>query len=158
MRFIKYLKEEYLGITRDSKLGDTWTYYVNPDSSDLKELGRSNMRVRFIADNKNQKLYIWGALAANHFEGQDYLIKQGFIEKPKKNRVSFDSNFLNGMGDIKGNKLSTTMSDCHDFLLYPDEEEVNKKMTHSWSWLKQYFVNLVFIKKLKHLVKTGVIS
>lgn len=65
MRLERYLEEEW--VTKVKGFGNSVVdVFVNPDKSDMFEISQLGKYCRFIADNKNKKLYVWGWDKAVH--------------------------------------------------------------------------------------------
>lgn len=70
-QIIRLLEEWVMSVKVGSRICN---FYVNPNSSDLKELfqsvklSNSGYQVRYIADAKTQKVYVWDSYLLDHFK------------------------------------------------------------------------------------------
>jgi hypothetical protein len=142
MKFLSYLKEEYLDLYKNWSGGVE--VYVNPTPDDIKAL-RNVDGIRFSAQNSTKRLFIWDAGKCNHQEMITYLVQRKHI-KPLEPRIALNPDFFNGDADISGKKLS--INDSDDFIFF-SIETLEGRLKKNWDWLKPYFVNLNFIHNLQ---------
>jgi hypothetical protein len=84
------MNEEYL-MRVSSLLGKSAEIFVNPSKKELRDAGEA---IRFIADNKNKKLYVWNATHAFH--------KETWKSIKKDNRLEIDTTLCLGTAVKRG--------------------------------------------------------
>jgi len=102
MKFINYLNELYIGRAKatgyEGKIGRIPSYevFVNPSLKEINQAGGSDHAVRFVADFKNKKLYVFSVDC----------IHNDFFENMKRLDVSADLSYCSiGIADIEDGKL-----------------------------------------------------
>lgn len=78
MRLEAYLNEKYFKRIK-GRYGTSFEVFVNPTKKELMEAGAGDYGVRFIADNKYKKLYVWNALKLIHQEAWESMGFSGHI-------------------------------------------------------------------------------
>jgi len=164
MRFKQFIDEAYItlgrGLDIPSQTTAPFPIYKNPDSTDYKELRKSdrasttvrltlgkaisNVELRTIIDLKNKNLYVWDALLGVHIEGFGALKRDGEL------KIEPDSayNLFCGGGSLgKSNKLSGGY-DALSFVEYMQYyglgttsgyEGTKEDIENKCGWLKKYF-------------------
>lgn len=120
--------------------------YRNPTLGEVKSLKATNVGVRFIADSKFRKVYIWDASKSIHNEIFSFLVSLG-VE-------SWDNldYCVNGIANVSDSgQLTFTV---WDFAARPgemDNEKVNyfkRVKSQDWRWLDRYIPGAsVFLNK-----------
>lgn len=109
--------------------------FVNPTSDDLKELKAK--RVRFIADNKIKKVYIWDGYFAIH---NSVVPKLGYPEQ-------VGLNLFCGEAVVGTSKLFLSDADFVDYIVIKFEklnltqkeiEIIKFNLNQDWTWLDKY--------------------
>lgn len=113
MRFLNYLSEEYatrgkaiIGVKPGNDI--TFEIFVNPTSKELRELflDSSDGAVRYVADFKSKKLYVWKSDYI-HLEGLNAL--HDMIPDLKTGGFDF---LTTGVAKVTGNKLRFDYADA----------------------------------------------
>jgi hypothetical protein len=130
--------EEYLTLLRQGDTG--YTIFVNPDRSELRELGDD---VRFIADAKKKKVYVWNAEIL-HDEIAEFLHLG--VADPKK---------FWGVATRRGQKYIVNKSDTLVYLSYihitprfsssVTSGHLLEFLSQEWTWLDRYIEATPFI-------------
>lgn len=117
--------------------------FTNPNSSDLKELysrlSKDNPRkeIRFIANAKDKKVYVWDAALVHHDAVSQQL---GFTSGgPSRGLINHPSYALDGFGIISGGKIlgednNGTISDLKTSLQYNLIDKGKKSKLDYWSY------------------------
>lgn len=111
--------------------------FVNPTSFDIIDLRRVTTHyVRFIADSKDKKLYIWNGEAALHAQVAKHL---GILPRIE----SIPDKTLIGVADIKGGKLVARYSDylfqmLQDLKLHKAEISSNSYLRRKLDYFKTF--------------------
>lgn len=104
-QIIKLSEEWLMSIPSPFKSEFPIDIYVNPSSSDLIELKKSTTYyVRFIADSRNKKLYVWNGETLLHAQVARHLNLNRRIE-------SIPDQTLIGTADIRSGRLYARYSD-----------------------------------------------
>lgn len=106
--------------------------FVNPSKKEFREAAQTAGAVRFYADDLNKKVYIWDAIALNHYDAWDY-----FPGGVKKGRVYDDGSLLAGQAIVRGNTIEFDGSD--NIVFGRDApDRVRDTLTRDWSWVDKY--------------------
>ena len=134
MRLLNYLQEEFVTAGRSTlflagRKTNSFDIFVNPSNKELQEL-RTSCRdgyVRFIADFKNKKLYVWDSEFI-HMEGLISLKDEPGLRNALEN---FD--FLStGVAKITGGKLEFIESDAAWVLVGKPWTTMDDKWLNKW--------------------------
>lgn len=117
MKFLNYLKEEYVGTTQ-SLFGDV-PIVVNPDHSDMKSF-KGIRYVRFIVDLDDKKMYMFHG-ESMHVDVYNYLKIGSHL-------------LVDGTGIISGYKIDIESA-------YLREKDKSKFKSTDLSWCQVYFKN-----------------
>lgn len=126
--------------------GSDYTVYVNPTSTDYKELSKSGVKfVRILADFKTRKVYVVDDRTLLHYDLEQIT------------QVDLNGLVLEGYAVLRGGKFIMTHSDSlrPENLYRPSElppwyiDTVTKLATANWSWCNKYVDVSEFINKLK---------
>ena len=140
------LSEEYWGAKNVS--GTYTIIYDNPTASDLKDLnltmntGNSRRVVRFIANAKDKKVYVWDAWNAHHTQMRpvlgfnsnslsDYRLMDGYAILTSSNKLTIDD-----WSDFDTEWMTTNRSNpkwSNDIVPF-----LKSFLSGSWSWLDRY--------------------
>lgn len=132
--------------------------FLNPDSTDIKELYNTNNQhiVRFIADNKNKKVYAWDGTTTIHYE-----VANSIGLGSEYNKL-YNSNLLCGTGVIKLGKIQMTDATELELDIYLSKDISSIKsdtkkyledlVDNNWSWLTPYVNYFDYFKKIKNFV------
>lgn len=114
--YLKTIKPTMYGRTKEVDV------FLNPSPSDVKDIKNAGSTyVRFIADKRNQKLYIWGGSLAMH---EDVGLSLGM------RYVHGTDDYIPGEADIEGFTLK--LNNDYDLDLF-------LKLSHEgWEWVKKY--------------------
>lgn len=99
MRLQQYINEKYLARFKDLFIDSSTEIYVNPSMRDLKELKNS---VRFIADAKTKRVYVWNAMDLFHKSAWERLKEKGHGKGGEYDRTN---HVVAGEGRKKGRKI-----------------------------------------------------
>jgi hypothetical protein len=108
--------------------------FVNPTSHEMEGFRKTG--VRFLADYKKKKLYIW-----NLYTFHSSLVLQMIKNKHLPAAAADDENpdYLRGLANVVSGKLE--LEDITYSHIHQTEEE--KKKGKDWSWLDKYFTKPV---------------
>lgn len=124
VKFGKYINEEYLTRATDS-YGNSLEIFVNPSTKDLKDM--KGTFVRFIANTKKKRVYVWDGSYLIHSSVWKELVNQGY---EKRLSVYGPDHLLAGYARKRGGAL------------YVDHETFNCENTnfekHDWKWIDKY--------------------
>lgn len=133
MRFLKYLQEEWIATRKRGK--SSYPIFVNPDKSELTEIIKTSKwghgGVRFIADFKGKKVYVWDAGEEIHDSVYRFL------------KLTTPSNLRGSCVYHPGQKMK-----CGDPGLYG---EATLKTVKEAKWLEKWFDLQYLIDKLIQL-------
>lgn len=147
-KHIVKITEDWFKTSKNS-YGVPYTVYVNPTSTDCKELSKSqSITQRFIADDGSQKVYVVDDRAILHFELEKLI------------NVNVRGMVIEGYSALRGGKLVMTYSDSLKLEnLYISQELssdykqwIKKLATTNWIWCNRYVDVSEFINKLKVIV------
>lgn len=132
MNFRNYLKEEYF-----SRIGGT-EIFVNPSWSEISKIDEVEQRgVRFIADPKKKKIYVWPAYEAIHLTVFEKAMKKNWTDK---------FNYFMGEAKKRGDQLIVFASDSLEYA----PEKYSWIANINWSWTKRYNIDVdTYLKKWK---------
>jgi hypothetical protein len=139
---IKPLIEEFVGYVQGvySKKDDLTSVFCFPlNSKEMKELRKDGDTVRFIADPKNKKVYIFNAKKAIHYN----VFGEYGIPSP--------ANSFHGVASFNNNKIVFERSDYYNVFisllnLTPHNREILKS---NWSFADKYIKGISdYIKKI----------
>jgi hypothetical protein len=144
---ISEISEEYFSAKRVR--ANFVEVYVNPTQSEIiSACSKDSKRIRFTANAKNQKVFIWNAMNAIHYDmlpmlGQEY--------------TDVYPNIIGGLAEVQGGK--TVMVGWDNFHHIMDVmssssrsnaiEFLTKLFSYNWSWLDKYFQATNYINKRK---------
>lgn len=126
--------------------GSDFTIYVNPTSSDYKELSKAGVKfVRFVADSKSQKVYVVDDKTLLHYDLEKFA------------HVDPSGIVLEGYAALYNGKIVMSHSDSLRIENLYDPYELTgyyqtwivKLATANWSWCNKYVDVSEFINKLK---------
>jgi urate oxidase len=120
------------------RMDDLIEVFVNPSQKELRRQATEGW-IRFIADNKTKKLYIWGGLIELH----DIVWRRMKIDSRK---ATNSSSLLSGSAKKKGTRF--TMVDSSTLRLGKEEVISDIKNT-DWSWIERYIDLGEYAKELK---------
>jgi len=128
MRLSRYLTEKYFGRIESEEV------FVNPTSSDIKELKKAGSSViRFLADPAKKNVFAWPGRLIHADVMGDLDIKH--LGWTTQNVV----HYITGTADIVGGKLVMTDSDEIDTRLEDIVRDrgydKSKEMINSWRWI-----------------------
>jgi hypothetical protein len=132
---IDLLIEKYLG---RAETGMGWKespggeVFVNPSNSELNDAGGSDKIVRFIADSKAKKLYVWYYKGGYH---QD--VDEEFAGSTESGLDDFDA--LWGVAKKEKGKWYFFVSDSQGFPTGSIHSDNIKKWTDKYKWLQSNF-------------------
>lgn len=136
--------------------------YCNPGSTDMKELYQKSSRheVRFIADGKTSKVYVWNADTALH---QTVAKKLGLLSKLGYDKPWTDSSvdILIGSGLVSGGSITMSSSNLLDPIIaiaakgqeyknYENVKYMKRLISKNWSWLRKYINYSAYFDRIKH--------
>lgn len=115
--------------------------YENPGSGDYKELYKNTNRgiVRFIADAKSKKVFVWDAYLATHFDVADKLKSEGKI-----GGSTYRDTLLRGQANLSGGSSKMTDTDTFGNM---DALEKAVRSKQKLGILTDYFVRYDIIFK-----------
>lgn len=162
MRFLDYLQEEFcknMGFASHSDAENT--IYVDPSKAEIIKASKASPvskvdgydlgDIRFIADNRDKKFFIWPASTDIHPNVAAMLIRAGEIKKvPAKYASSWQAPyFLMGIAEVSENaKLKLKV--CDNWEWNEGSPFVKVAATTDWGWLKKsYFSDISWIEKFK---------
>ena len=140
---LEKLGEEYFNAKNVS--GNLVTVYMNPSVDEFKELEKLSRKsggtnvLRFVADGKNQKMYVWDAYNARHVD-----IRSSLLHLP----ANFDAtpHTIDGYLEVSGGKAKMfAWEDIQEYIIMKNKH--NKKLddyfskvffTYKWTWLDKY--------------------
>lgn len=121
--------------------------YINPTITDYKELYKKipSHLVRFWVDIKAQKVYIWDATLALHFDVDQILGKSSdFLDV-------YNTNFLLGYATLKNGKF--VVSGLNKYGMSPknpkDKKYIKILMEYNWNWITRYLDMSWFFNNFK---------
>lgn len=130
-RVLKLSEEWFKQLKRDYN-NAPFDVYVNPGSSDFIDIYKKDKRtrIRFLADNKTKKVYVWDAFLAIH----PYVAKELGISF---NLYScHDPNIITGEANISGSHASV-------LTVYPTNPNLIKDVAKiNWLWLNGYLIGI----------------
>lgn len=143
------LSEEWLMSAKGTYSPDLVNIYVNPTSSDYLELRKEKVQfLRFIADNRNKKIYVANAI---HILHDDMVRNIGGFTGLKTDYTNFSLWLLAGNASLSGNTSDMTRSDMiqHLWQFSSDTNNsiserkkvrdiLNKILATDWSWCDRY--------------------
>jgi hypothetical protein len=127
--------------------------FINPDSSDYKELYQTSKykSIKFIADGQFNRLYVWNADKGMHRE----IIRQLGLET----RFS-RTDVLSGDAKLESGKLTMNDSDLLDNLYKKsvNRDKVSQKhlfaiLDNDWSWVEHYITCHYWLTGFTGMVK-----
>lgn len=152
MRLQRYLNEKfYNGFMH---YGTEIEVFVNPSSKELKELKDNNSEIRFLANMKEKKVYMWDGDRVTHEDAVDggVMPTSGFnyrryVFTGENADIIFGGTVLTQSG-----KLESDSWDARPTANYPKTdlekmadkstlESVRKMTKNNFSWLKKYGVD-----------------
>jgi hypothetical protein len=147
MRLIKAksILEEYDTLFK-SKYGTTCTVFKNPSQKEFQEVDDGKHGIRFSADNTTKTLYIWGGIAATHYDVRKHL---GLTCKPGYFAGKYVcGHILDGWAEkvgstyeMYGNTVIVGLHDLRAAIEAGDYEEINygkEILAQNWSWVGRY--------------------
>jgi hypothetical protein len=140
MRLEKYLNEKYFA-SFTNPVGDYFSVFKNPSKKEMIEASKEGpgvialnpySEIRFVANDKDKSLYVWGAATATH---HSILVKVLNIN-PK------NENLFGGVLRKSGNKWNIEAPSYISFTK-------DKKFIHNkFKWIEKYNINLSSFTKL----------
>ena len=135
--------------------------YENPGSTDYKELNKNTNRgiVRFIADAKSKKVFVWDAYLATHFDVADKLRSEGRI-----GGSTYRDTLLRGQANLSGGSSKMTDTDTFGNMDALEKAVRSKQILGvltdyfvrydiifdtDWSWVSKY-VNCQYLVDMKN--------
>jgi hypothetical protein len=143
--------EEYITLYSRSRGDSTHTtpLFVNPDSNELRELGND---IRFIADSRREKVYVWNAYKELHCFMAEFLY--GDDETPP--------HMFWGTAEREGGKyiikdshvVASHIANIGPYNLDKSRETwIQNFFFEDWQWLKRYFKIDDYFKIIKDKVR-----
>jgi hypothetical protein len=137
-------------ITSFSKNGSNVNIFVNPGSSDILELVKGTREkdtpIRYVADAKIKKVYVWNAYAAIHYDVAPYI-------NPSYDRSGNDSHVIFGYGYTLGGKITSFTENLSTVSMFVDQlassnsrysnnenliSRLHDMFQYNWSFLDNY--------------------
>jgi len=140
MRLYKFLNEKYFGRKGDCEV------FVNPTIKEIIEINSNE--IRFVADNKKKKFYIWDANLEIHVGIWDNVIGDS-------NREFNDKTLFTGITKVKDGKLHIKRSDELEYSKKTVERSVIQSLfENDWDWVDKYIIDFSrYIKKMRESYK-----
>lgn len=142
-KYIINLSEEYF--TSKSINGDAVVLYVNPTAEDFTELYKDGVReIRWIADAKNKKVYVFDARLAIHQEALRVFFNIDWFNIFLNKSNQYFYLFLGGAKLFNKTSCGSPESAEVDYLFthpryIPDHiDYLDKVFTYNWQWLDKY--------------------
>ncbi len=131
--------------------------YVNPTKSEIykasKAAGPGSGDIRFIADSRNKKFFVWNAEVEIHPHVAPMLVKAREIKPVTKYPSAWQSPyFLMGIAKVEKNgKLKLT--NCDNWEWNESSSWIKEAVFKDWTWIKGYFSDMSLLdyyrKKMK---------
>uniref|UniRef100_A0A6M3K3V2 Uncharacterized protein n=1 Tax=viral metagenome TaxID=1070528 RepID=A0A6M3K3V2_9ZZZZ len=140
MRLYRFLNEKYFGRKMDTEV------FINPTIKEIMGIGSND--IRFVADNKKKKFYIWDAYKNIHVSIWDNVIGDS-------NREFNDKTLFTGIAKLKGGKMHMHMSDELEHDKNTTERSVIQSLfENDWDWVDKYIIDFsIYIKKMRESYK-----
>jgi hypothetical protein len=133
MRLQQYLNEEYETRIRDH--GHSFEVFVNPTIKEIREVTSDSSwsMLKFIADNRHKKLYVWKWVGPLH----EPAWRQ--ISGKDLNTDITTGNVMPGYARLKGSKLEMRETDAGGFFddYIEDTTDIDAEK-EKWKWLSKY--------------------
>lgn len=156
--FSTQLKENYVG-SLTGQFKDFIEVFVNPDSKELRDLSKDANIIRFIADAKERKVYMW--------DGEE--LHLNIIESllPEYYQVYFhgtqEGTVLIGTGILHGTKAYMTNADAleYDADRFFDgvesawDDMVEKGLLTDWSWAGAFIDISSAMEELRNVIEVN---
>ena len=150
MRLNKFLKERFeIGF---KIYGEYYEIFSNPTSKEFKEVvydEAGQKVIRFIANKRNKRVYIFHQQGYTHPEAWNELKKQNIEKGSSYLSESKKGNLLGGYGMLKGGKCVLFSSEPIDY----DPWDYTKIIKGNWSWVDKYIFVTDYIEKLRLRLK-----
>ena len=133
-RLQKYLlNEKYFGRV-DKKYGEgSFEVFVNPSTKELKEVDNGD-GVRFTADSKSKRVYVWDADKAIHNSVWD---EESSISKGRDFNSASCDEVLHGTCELKGGKFHMDYSDEMEYQESRKDFDV-ESLLKTFNWVNKY--------------------
>lgn len=146
MRLNKFLKERFeIGF---KTFGEYFEIFTNPTSKEFKEVQDNNI-IRFIANKKNKRVYIFNPQGYIHHEAWDELKRQNVEKGGNYYSEAEKGNLFDGYCKLKGGKWVIFSSEILDF----SPMNYTKIIKGNWSWVDKYIFVTDYIEKLRLRLK-----
>jgi len=138
-RLKQYINEEYL--TRLKRKGQSFEVFVNPSVKEMKQVDEMD-GVRFTADNKDKKVYVWDSFVAIHNDVWDLETGKG----RNFNRESCET-VLHGECELKGGKYVMNFSDEIHYQM-DNKTFYIRDIIKDFKWVNRYINIEDYLKKI----------
>jgi len=147
MKLKQYINEEYY--KRVKVNGRSIEVFINPSKKERKEAADKHNSIRFIADNKTKKVYVWNVYRAVHMEMYKALSLGNDFQND-----TFKRKIIPGIADVlnSGKSIMYSSDWLGDFffrteygLTIKDLEKVHK----DFQWVNTYIDINAYFKELK---------
>jgi hypothetical protein len=147
MRLLKYINEEYFMRVKNSN--NSVEVFLNPSRKEFKEIAANINSVRFIANKKTKKVYVWNTYEAIHSDMYKLIFKGDFQKE------TFERKIIPGIADVlsSGKSIMYSSDWLGDFfyrgeygLTIKDLENTKK----DFQWMNKYINIDRYFKDLKN--------
>jgi len=152
MRLNKFLKERFeIGFRF---YGESFEIFTNPTKREFKEIGQDYPMIRFMANKKNKRVYIFRVRGYVHNQAWNELKKQGIEKGGGYYSEAKKGNILGGYCELKGGKWIILSSDT----LESEPRTFSKIIKGDWSWVDKYVLVTDYIEKLRLKILKGFVG
>jgi len=145
MRLEQYLlNEKYLERIKTRK--GSVEIFINPSRKELIE-SNGKYGIRFIADNKTKKLYVWNAYDANHFDVWKQL--------KGKELPYIDVDMFHGLAETKGGKVILKETHQVRVWVFDKQDDKIKQLYKNFQWMNKY-IDISNLYKILELELTNI--
>lgn len=125
-RLKHYLNEKYIGRVK-TKYSKSSEIFVNPSFKEMREVGPE---IRFIADSRDKKLYVWNIYSVLHFDAWLYI-------KPTEddNSLAMKGTIFEGEAQQSGGSFTVINSNILN--TWYDTKMV-RKLQQKFKWVNKY--------------------
>jgi len=152
MRLNKFLKERFEIGFRFS--GEYYEIFTNPTKKEFKEISQDYPMIRFMANKKNKRVYIFKVRGYIHNQAWDELKKQGIEKGGDYWGEAKKGNLLGGYCELKGSKWIILTSDT----LESSPKTYSKVIKGDWSWVNKYILVTDYIEKIRLKILKGFVG
>lgn len=154
----KQLQEEWLMLSDYGMV--TGDVFVNPTSSDIKELYKINKEheVRFIVDNKQKKVFVWDVWMLHGWVTRDLGIFERYNSLYPNKMISGTAKIIGGKLVVKDSDTITTIlrTVSKQKKLYKNDDDWNylrDLAAQDWTWAKKYIDISSYINKINEVLE-----